>query len=62
VDGLSRPIAGSCPPSAGGEQAQYLCRVSKTVVATWDRHVTALIDGRAQRKMVPILSAGGDFL
>jgi len=36
--------------------------VPRAVVATWDRHVTALIDGREQRKMVPIGSAGGDFL
>jgi integrase len=35
-------------------------REVKAAVATWDRHVTALIEGREQRKVVPIRSAGHD--
>ena len=35
-------------------------REVKAAVAMWDRHLTALIEGREQRKVVPIRSAGGD--
>jgi integrase len=35
-------------------------REVQAAVATWNRHVTALIEGREQRKVVPIRSAGGD--
>jgi integrase len=35
-------------------------REVKAAVATWDRHVTALIEGREHRKVVPIGSAGSD--
>ena len=35
-------------------------REVKAAVAMWDRHVTALIEGREQRKVIPIRSAGGD--
>jgi hypothetical protein len=35
-------------------------REVKAAVAMWDRHVTVLIKGREQRKVVPIRSAGGD--
>jgi integrase len=35
-------------------------REVQAAVATWNRHVTALIEGREQRKVVPIRSADGD--
>jgi integrase len=35
-------------------------REVKDAVATWDRHVTALIEGREQRKVVPIRSTYAD--
>jgi integrase len=35
-------------------------REVKAAVATWDRHLTALIRGREERKVVPIRSAGHD--
>jgi hypothetical protein len=35
-------------------------REVKAAVAAWDRHLTALSQGREQRKVVPIRSAGSD--
>jgi integrase len=35
-------------------------REVKAAVAMWNRHLTALIEGREQRKAVPIRSANGD--
>jgi integrase len=37
-------------------------REVKAAVAMWDRHVTALIEGREERNVVPIRSAGGASL
>jgi hypothetical protein len=35
-------------------------REVKASVATWDRHLTALIEGREERRVVPIRSVGDD--
>jgi integrase len=46
-------------PAGIYNRSKYAAAVQKAVFL-WDRHVTALIEGREERKVVPIRSAGGD--
>jgi len=46
-------------PAGIYNRSKYAAEVQKAVFL-WDRHVTALIEGREERKVVPIRSAGGD--
>jgi integrase len=46
-------------PAGIYNRSKYAAAVQKAVFL-WDRHVTALIENREQRKVIPIRSAGGD--
>jgi integrase len=47
-------------PAGIYNRSKYAAAVQKAV-SLWDRHVTALIEGREEQKVVPIRSAGGDI-
>jgi hypothetical protein len=44
-------------PAGIYNRSKYAAEVQKAVFL-WDRHVTALIEGREEQKVVPIRSAG----